>query len=212
MWVIGQHTWSMCIQLCIAACPFSDGCNRTLKLPIGAQWLHKNTMIIWMKSIVVPPGIRPRKMPTRRGIRTQKWSNPPLCPVGGRWGMTLIGALFSRRIFRRSTIIGDFLGIICQSLIMTCCLTQSLMFNIFLSIITVLCFIKKQFLPLKNQSKCPFLCPIKINNYSSMGVYTYYWNSPMKYTTHSPSYSNHPKMKTCNLIGTPEAIEGLHYS
>ena len=44
----------------------------------------------WTKSI--PPGIRPPKMPTRRGIRTQKWSNPPLCPVGGRWGMTLIGA------------------------------------------------------------------------------------------------------------------------
>ena len=42
----------------------------------------------WTKSIVVPPGIRPRKMPARRGIRTQKWSNPPLCPVGGRWGMT----------------------------------------------------------------------------------------------------------------------------
>ena len=49
----------------------------------------------WTKSIVVPPGIRPRKMPARRGIRTQKWSNPPLCPVGGRWGMTLIGALYT---------------------------------------------------------------------------------------------------------------------
>ena len=45
------------------------------------------------QSLVVPPGIRPPKMATGKGIRTQKWSNPPLCPVGGRWGMTLIGAL-----------------------------------------------------------------------------------------------------------------------
>ena len=45
------------------------------------------------RNLVVPPGIRPLKMPARRGIRTQKWSNPPLCPVGGRWGMTLTGTL-----------------------------------------------------------------------------------------------------------------------
>ena len=74
-----------------APCAFSDGCDRILKLSVGAQWLNKNTMIIG-QSLVVPPGIRPPKMPTGKGIRTQKWSNPPLCPVGGRWGMTLIGA------------------------------------------------------------------------------------------------------------------------
>ena len=38
-------------------------------------------------------GIRPPKMSSGQGIRTQKWSNPLLCPVGVRWGMTLIGAL-----------------------------------------------------------------------------------------------------------------------
>ena len=59
----------------------------------------------WTKSIVVPPGIRPRKMPARRGIRTQKWSNPPLCPVGGRWGMTLIGALCE--FIKTSLLIND---------------------------------------------------------------------------------------------------------
>ena len=41
----------------------------------------------------ITPGIRPPKMPSGQGIRTQKWSNPLLCPVGGRWGMTVIGAL-----------------------------------------------------------------------------------------------------------------------
>ena len=46
----------------------------------------------WAK-FSITPGIRPLKMPSGQGIRTQKWSNPLLCPVGGRWGMTLVGAL-----------------------------------------------------------------------------------------------------------------------
>ena len=84
--------YCLCIFTYIEAPTFSDGCNRILKLPIGAQLSCKSTMIAG-QNLVVPPGIRPPKMPARKGIRTQKWSNPPLCPVGGMWGMTLIGAL-----------------------------------------------------------------------------------------------------------------------
>ena len=46
----------------------------------------------WAKSSTTPR-VRPPKMPSGQRIRTQKWSNPLLCPVGGRWGMTLMGAL-----------------------------------------------------------------------------------------------------------------------
>ena len=39
-------------------------------------------------------GIRPPKMPSGQGIRTQKWSNPLLCPVG----VTRMGHDFDRCI------------------------------------------------------------------------------------------------------------------
>ncbi len=44
----------------------------------------KSTMIHGQKSSITQGlDLRQRGLPSGQGIRTQKWSNPLLCPVGG---------------------------------------------------------------------------------------------------------------------------------
>ena len=78
LWACAYRMYCM---LCIFDGVYKKIKNYRLEHAISMQKHYDS----WTKSSITL-GIRPPLMPSGQGIRAQKWSNPLLCPVGGRWG------------------------------------------------------------------------------------------------------------------------------